>query len=394
MNLLFVTPTPPFPPRNGAELMVANLARGLASRHTLTLATLTAPPVVKTPQPYFQKAYFFAQSIAPRWRKWAYSFFDALPLWARVGASAELRAALPEIAARENIHVAHLDTGIMAQYADALARTPTVLAAHDVLTPQLQARARRASDWRLRRLLRAQTPKMREYETRFYARATRVCVVTERERAALQALDAALSARVIPNGVDTVYFAPQATPVLSDSIGFLGAMDYAPNQAAALYFAKTILPRIAREQPNARFTVIGRNPSAEIRALTRDSRIRVSGTVDDVRPLVAAHSIMVAPMLDAGGMKFKTLEILALAKVLVATPAALEGIAARDGIELLVAQDANEFTKTCVEILRDETRRRALEKNARAWALRHDWTNTVAQYEALYQEARDAFAVR
>jgi glycosyltransferase involved in cell wall biosynthesis len=394
MNILLVTPTPPFPPRDGAQVMMANLARGLSAQHAVTLAALTATSEPPAPQPYFQNAYFFPMRVAPRLRKWAYSFFDALPLWARVHASAELRAALPEIAARENIHVVHLDTGAMAQYADALPHVPTIAAPHDALTPQLQARARHASDWRMRMLMRAQVPKMRNYETRFYPRATRVCVVTDRERDALQSLAPQLRVRVIPNGVDTAYFAPQIEKVLPDSIGFLGAMDYAPNQAAVLYFAKTIFPLIARVLSQVTFTVIGRNPSAEIRALADDPRIHVTGTVDDVRPMVATRCVMVAPIREAGGMKFKVLETLAMGKALVATPAAVEGITARDGTELLLARDANEFANACVKLLREDTRRGALEKNARAWALEHGWENSVAQYEALYQEAINAFAVR
>ncbi len=394
MNVLFVTPTPPFPPLDGARLMVANLARGLSARHALTLATLRVSSDNDAPQPYFQNAYFFSPRVAPRWRKWAYSFFDPLPLWARVYRSAELRAALPTIVARENIQVVHLDTGMMAQYVDVLARVPTALAPHDVLTLQLQERARRASAWRMRQLMRVQARKMRNFETRYYPRATRVCVVTERERAALRTLAPALDARVIPNGVDTDYFAPQATTVLPDSVGFLGAMDYAPNQQAALYFVKTILPQIARQLPQTTFTLIGRNPSAEMRALAQNPRVRLTGTVDDVRPFVARQSVLVAPILEAGGIKNKVLETLAMGKALAATPAAMEGIAARDGAEFLLADDAAEFAAACVKLLRDPELRGALERNARAWALQHDWENSVAQYEDLYQEARDAFVVR
>lgn len=394
MNILFVTPAPPFPPRDGAQVMIANLARGLAARHTLTLATLSAASDAHAPQPYFQNAYFFSQRVAPRWRKWAYSFFDALPLWARVHESAELRAALPEIAARAAIHVAHLDTGVLAPYAVALKNTPTVLAPHDVLTTQLQDRARHASDWRMRGAMRVQARKMRRFETRYYPLATRLCVVTERERAALQTLAPNLNARVIPNGVDTEYFAPQAEPVGADRIGFLGALDYAPNQHAALYFVKTIFPRIARQLPQATVTLIGRNPSAEIRALAQTPRICVTSTVDDVRPYVASQNVLVAPILEAGGMKFKVLETLAMGKALVATSAAMEGIAARDGAEFLLADDAESFAAACVRALRDETLRGALARKARAWALRHSWKNSVAQYEALYQEALDAFVVR
>lgn len=394
MNILFVTPTPPFPPRDGAQLMMANLARGLEARHALTLVTLATTPPENAPQPYFRTVHIFPRRTAPRWRKWAYSLVDRLPALVRGYESAELRAALSEIAARERIEIVHLDTAMMAQYADALGAVPAVAAPHDAMTLFLQERARNAPDRLLRLLTRAQVSKMRDYERRYYARAARVCVVTERECDALKSLAPQLQVRVIPNGVDTDYFAPLARIVPPDTIGFLGAMDYAPNRAAALYFVNEILPHIARELPNVRFTIIGRNPSAEIRALERNPRVRVTGTVEDVRPFVAEQRLMVAPFREAGGIKNKVLETLAMGKALVVTPVAAEGISVRDGHELALARGAEESAAACVKLLGDENLRGALEKNARVWALQHGWEATVAQYEALYQEARDAFAVR
>lgn len=394
MNILFVTPAPPFPPTDGARLMIVNLARVLATRHTLCLLALTEPSTEISAAPYFTTTNYVPLSIAPRWKKWGYSLFDTLPLWSRVCASEALRARLPAMIARQAIDVVHLDTGMMAQYADELTNVPTVLAPHDSLTAQLQDRAQHAARFWMRMLMRVQAKKMRAYEAAYYRRATRVCVVTPREREFLETLAPGLDARVIPNGVDLDYFAPQASLPAPNSIGFLGGMDYAPNESAALYFVNEILPRVWAEIPDATCALIGRNPTRAINALAHDARVRVTGTVADVRPHVAAQSVMVAPILSAGGMKFKVLETLALGKAVVATPEAIQGLTVQSESQLLVARGASEFSQACVRLLRDKTLCARLEKNARAWALGHAWKNTAAQYEQLYREARDAFAVR
>lgn len=391
MNILYITPTPPFPPTDGARLIVAQLARELSKDHTLYLAALTkgesvSPDLAR----YFAETRLVPRRVVPKWRKWAASFIDPMPLWARAVESNEMRGSLRTLLTTLKIDVVHLDTGPMALYLDCVAPVPTVLAPHDSLTLQLQHRIARAPDARERFVARFQLPKMRQYETAYYPRATRVCVVTRREQDFLQDLAPALAVRVIPNGVDSSYFSPTSTPVTPHSLAFLGVMDYVPNQAAVLFFVRDVLPRIWLELPDATFTIIGRNPARDICALARDPRIRVTGTVDDVRPLLAASSVIVCPMLEASGIKNKLLEALAMGKAIVAAPEAADGMDARDGTELILARGAQAFAACCVNLLRDDQARLRFGASARAWALRHSWTRTAAQYEALYQEAINA----
>ena len=386
MNILFVTHAPPSPPTDGARVIMHNLARVLSARHTLYLATFADANDVRAPIPFFAGAQFFLPRVMPRRQKWAYSFADALPLWVRAYASPELRAALSGMVTRAKIDVVHLDTGMMAQYADALA-VPTVLAPHDALSLQLQDRAKHSPHWWARAVMRVQYKKMLAYEKKYYPRATCVCVVTAREQEFLQTLAPRMRVRVIPNGVDTDFFAPQNITPAPHSLGFLGAMDYAPNQTAVMYFAQNILPRIWRAVPDATFTIIGRNPAREIYALAGDARIRVTGTVDDVRPHVAAQSVMVCPILAAGGIKNKLLEALAMGKAVVATRAAAQGASVRAAQELFLAEDENNFAAACVQLLNDAALRECLGQDARAWALTQSWQACAAQYEALYAEA-------
>lgn len=391
MNILFLTPTPPFPPTDGARLVVAQLARELSKQHTLYLAALTEGETVSPELArYFAQTHLVPRRAVPKWFKWAASFLDPLPLWARAAESDEMHHTLRHFLTTLKLDVVHLDTGLMALYLDTLASVPTVLAPHDSLTLQVQQRIAHAPDARERLLARVQLPKMQRYETSYYPRATRVCVVTRREQDYLRGLVPSLAVRVIPNGIDSNYFAPTLVPVTLHSLAFLGVMDYVPNQAAVLYFVRDVLPRIWLELPDATFTIIGRNPTLAIRALARDSRIRVTGTVDDVRPFLAAASVVVCPMLEAGGIKNKLLEALAMGKAVVATPQAADGIDMHDGAELILARGAQAFSACCIDLLRDEQARIRLGANARVWAQQNSWTETAARYEALYQEALNA----
>jgi glycosyltransferase involved in cell wall biosynthesis len=103
---------------------------------------------------------------------------------------------------------------------------------------------------------------------------------------------------------------------------------------------------------------------------------------------------MVCPMRDAGGIKNKLLEALAMGKATVATPEAADGIAARNGHEYVLAQGAEPFAASCLRLLRDDDECARLEQNARAWAVTRTWQETADRYIELYREAMDAAAVR
>src|SRR5581483_5667234 len=319
MNILFVTHAPPLAPLDGASLILHHLARELAAPHTLYLCSLYAG---ERPNETRLSEYFADVRLAPMptrsWSvKWAESLNDSTPLWVRAYDVPALRLAVREMLDTYPIDVVHCDTGLMAQYVDVLHHAPHIVAPHDSLTRVLEQNAQIATRPLERMAARLQVDKMRRYEATTYPCFDRVVVVSAREREYLLSLAPALNVSVIPNGVHTDEFAPSAAPVIPYTLGFLGAMDYAPNRDAALDFAREILPRMQREIAEATFTIIGRNPRPDVCALANDPRIRVTGTVDDVRPYVAAQSVMVCPMRASGGIKNKVLEALAMGKPVV-----------------------------------------------------------------------------
>ena len=158
-------------------------------------------------------------------------------------------------------------------------------------------------------------------------------LVSESEAAFFRDQVPAAASRVygIPNGVDSAYWDPRlggASPYPSDerAVVFVGAMDYRANVHAAQWFAREVWPRVLAQCPQARFYIVGSNPAAAVEALGRQPGIVVTGRVEDVRPWVAHAHAVTAPLRIARGIQNKVLEALAMEKVLLATPAAWEGI--------------------------------------------------------------------
>jgi sugar transferase (PEP-CTERM/EpsH1 system associated) len=149
------------------------------------------------------------------------------------------------------------------------------------------------------------------------------------------------------NGVDLDYFSPARsydTPYPSGErvLVFTGAMDYWANVDAVSWFAREVFPAVRAQFSDVRFYIVGSRPTAEVQALANDA-IVVTGSVPDIRPYLAHAQLAVAPLRIARGIQNKVLEAMAMAKAVVASPQALEGIEATPGIELLLAPDAAAF---------------------------------------------------
>ena len=142
--------------------------------------------------------------------------------------------------------------------------------------------------------------------------------------------------RAISNGVDAEYFdpalpAPAPYPTDRPTFVFTGTMDYPPNVDAVAWFAASVLPLVRRASPDAAFCIVGASPAPGVQALAALPGVTVTGRVPDVRPYLAHAAAAVAPMRIARGIQNKVLEAMAMARPVVVTPDALEGIAAHPG---------------------------------------------------------------
>ena len=165
---------------------------------------------------------------------------------------------------------------------------------------------------------------------------------------------------VVRNGVDLAYWNPsdsavkvQPSPFASGekALVFTGAMDYWANADAVAWFAAEVLPRVRAAEPAARFWIVGSNPTAAVQQLAA-SDVVVTGRVADVRPYLAHAAVAVAPLRVARGVQNKVLEAMGMARPLVATPAALQGLGAVQAEGLGVGDTAEEVAAAVLAALR------------------------------------------
>jgi sugar transferase (PEP-CTERM/EpsH1 system associated) len=159
----------------------------------------------------------------------------------------------------------------------------------------------------------------------------------------------------VSNGVDTDYFRPDGGiaspfPPGGPVVVFTGHMRYWANVDAVRWFVKEIWPEVLSSHPHARFYIVGAQPSPEVARLASDNVV-VTGRVADVRPYLQCASVVVAPLRIARGIQCKVLEGMAMAKTVVLTDKALEGIDAVSGQEVLSASDTRTFARYVTDTL-------------------------------------------
>jgi glycosyltransferase involved in cell wall biosynthesis len=185
-----------------------------------------------------------------------------------------------------------------------------------------------------------------------------------------------------------VHVYPNALPEIArpaveerDCIVFSGNLEYHPNIEAVRWFRSTIWPRIGEK---TEWRLIGRNPEAVARLVAGDDRIRVIGVVDDAVAAIAEAKVCVVPLRSGSGTRFKILEAWAAARAVVSTSLGAEGLGARPGEHLVIADDPVKFADAIVRLLNDPGERRRLGESGRQLYLeRFTWQAAWRELERI-----------
>ncbi len=348
-DILFLAHRIPYPPDRGDKIRSWNLLKHLSRLAPVHLACFADDEADLAHLPALREALggrlgqarveLRGQGKAVPAAK---ALFSRTPLSLALFDSGPLRAFVDSILASGSIGTVFGFSGQMAQFVPNGLKQRFVMDLGDVDSAKFAQYAESAMG-PMRWVYRREAKLLFSFERSTAARADVTTFVSEAEASLFRDLTGLSTIRAVSNGIDLDFFDPQTGfeilppdlrgqgPVLL----FTGQMDYAPNVDAVCWFANEILPAIA----DARFVIAGRNPAAAVIKLAGD-RVHVTGAVSDIRSWVAAADIVVAPLRIARGIQNKVLEAMAMAKPVVATQAAFEGIEATPGRDLVVVDSA------------------------------------------------------
>ena len=184
-----------------------------------------------------------------------------------------------------------------------------------------------------------QAVKVASFERRAFGWMDGAVAVSSAEADEIRTINPGLSVAVVENGVDLAYFRPKSGEPEPDTLIYVGAMHWRPNQDAVTYFVEQVLPLVRRQRPEVRFRVVGKEPPPRVRALGALPGVEIVGEVPDVRPYIDSAAVYVVPLRIGGGTRLKILEALAMRKAVISTAVGAEGLAVTDGVDIILADD-------------------------------------------------------
>jgi sugar transferase (PEP-CTERM/EpsH1 system associated) len=273
--------------------------------------------------------------------------------------NAELQAWVDKTISEQGIERVLIFSSPMAQYVEKHQNLRVVADFVDVDSDKWRQFAEK-KPWPASWIYSREAKKLLAYEKRIAAQVAATILVSEREAELFKTLAPEVRYKIgfVNNGVDFESFDPDLAyaspfPAQHKAIVFTGAMDYWANVDAVAWFAEQVLPIIKQRQPDIRFYIVGSKPAKQVQLLAeKDSAVIVTGRVADVKPYIAYADIVVAPLRIARGIQNKVLEAMSMAKAVVATSAAMEGIALTAELQVAIADEPALFAMQVVEYLR------------------------------------------
>jgi polysaccharide biosynthesis protein PslH len=265
----------------------------------------------------------------------------------------------------------------------------TLLFEHNVEAQIWKRHWEQARDPLSRRYLLTQWRRMRAFEARECRRYDHVVVVSPEDRDLVSQQYGVRSVSDVPTGVDTTYFRPGGKQLRNPhSMVFTGSMDWIPNEDAIRFFVQQILPQIRRAVPDARVTVVGRNPSPALLALAqREPGVTVTGRVMDVRPYMEQAALYIVPLRIGGGTRLKIFEAMAMGLPVLSTRVGAEGLPVTHDRNIILADSAAQFAAAAVQLLTNESRARMLGTEAsRVVRERWGWGRAAGDFAAICEQ--------
>jgi glycosyltransferase involved in cell wall biosynthesis len=343
----------------------------------------------------------------------------AEPLQAHYSWSPRLARRLAQLVEDTSFDVVHVEHLRGVRYGLALARAAArtgtrrpamVWDSVDCISSLFRRAAQQSLTRRVRMAAKLELPRTERFEGSVASRFDRVLVTSEIDRhELLQLTDGgtcglpAARVEVLPNGVDLDYFSPSTEPRDPATLVITGKMSYHANATAVIRFVEDVMPTIWAELPETQLWVVGKDPTRELIKLGRagvdtgsngsgpdpSARVRVTGTVEDLRPSLRRATLAVAPIQYGVGIQNKVLEALACATPVVATRQAVSALEAEHGHDLVVASSPGELAQAIVAMLRDPGRRERIGRAGRAFVeRRHNWRGLASRLTEIYHDAR------
>jgi glycosyltransferase involved in cell wall biosynthesis len=207
--------------------------------------------------------------------------------------------------------------------------------------------------------------RIKNYELQQLNNFDGIAVFTAQDKATLLEYGTKIPIEILPVGLNLDHYKPDYSKTDFPTLFFLGSLDWLPNREGIEWFLENFIKDLTEGDLRVRFYVAGNDIPERFDDYEVMGKIFIQGEVDDALEFVNSKSIMIVPLLSGGGMRVKIVEGMAMQKCIISTTLGAEGINFEDGVNILIANNQEEFYDAINHCITNEQYSKQIGLNAR-----------------------------
>ncbi|MEW6237694.1 MAG: glycosyltransferase [Candidatus Omnitrophota bacterium] len=390
MNVLFILPQIPYPPHSGGRIVTWNTLKRFARECSVSAVCLYHHPSELSALERVKE--FCAEAAAfPAYGKWslpplAKTLVSAWPYKAHRFFNPDMAGYIQRLQRRRRFDVIHAQNFYTAAYVSGEEECLKIHYKENIEGLLLLQLARYSANPLMKTCAYMEGWRTKRYERLACRKFERILSISPLDCEELKRLDPSLPVFHQRPGVDLEDYPYLDEPEGPPELIFTGTMSYYPNAFGALDFLRFAWPAVRRRIPGVRCSIVGASPPESLKRFDGVDGVRVTGRVERVGDYLRRALIYIVPLQIGGGIRLKILEAMASGRAVVSTPAGCEGLDAKDGEHLFVAESWERFAEAISEAVEDRCKRARLRENARAlMEAVYDWDKVIIRQMEEYR---------
>ncbi len=359
MHILQVSPRVPFPLHDGGAIGIYNITKGLlAAGHRVTMLAINTPKhhqpadVLDHLGPNLRLVTVDVDTDLKPLKALRNLLFSRQPYNVERFVSNEFFSRLAELLGEEKFDILQFEGTFVAPYLPLLRRAlaggakegkllpPTVVRAHNieyVIWERLAAGEQNPlKRWYLQHL----ASRLRRFEQEQLPHFDAVAAITAEDSRRLRELGCQQPVALVPAAVELASFQPDpSVKPQPRTVFMIGSLNWLPNLEGLDWLLREVWPTINAELPELELHVAGTGTPPHL-LTPRSDNVFIHGFVDSAAAFMRQYDLMLVPLLSGGGMRVKIIEGMALGKCMLSTTVGAEGIAVRDGHDIVLRDSA------------------------------------------------------
>ena len=246
-----------------------------------------------------------------------------------------------------------------------VSKAKLIYRAHNIENLIWQRLAGQKTDPFKKSYLKMHAKRIKKYELKQLNNFDGIAVFTEQDKATLLEYGTKIPLEIFPVGINLEKYKPDFSKTDFPTLFFLGSLDWLPNREGIEWFLDNFNKELTEGDLRVRFYVAGNDIPESFDDYDVMGKIFIQGEVDDALEFVNSKSIMIVPLMSGGGMRVKIVEGMAMQKCIISTSLGAEGINYTNGVNIIIANDQEEFYEAIKLCIADEDYCKYIGLNAR-----------------------------